>query len=79
MCDTVGREPSYVTRNQAGMRRSRKVIVFFPTRWTFVGCVQYGEVTSISVWDVGYHGALALERSQRRVPITIADGPPRVT
>src|SRR5690348_7650182 len=76
MCETVGREPLNVTRNHAGIRRSRNVIVLGPTRCAFVGRVQYGAVTSIGVCDVGCHGALAVERSQRRVPITIAPGPP---
>ena len=50
--------------------------MFGPTRCAFVGRVQYGAVTSIGVCDVGCHGAPAVERSQRRVPITIAPGPP---
>ena len=40
MCETVGREPSNVSRNHAGMRRSRNVIVFGATRCAFVGRVQ---------------------------------------
>jgi hypothetical protein len=32
MCETVGREPLNVTRKNAGIRRSRNVIVLGPTR-----------------------------------------------
>src|SRR5689334_3410051 len=76
MCETVGREPFSVTRKNAGIRRSRKVIVLGPTRRALVGRVQYGAVTSIGVCDVGCHRAPAVARSQRRAPMTIAPGPP---
>jgi hypothetical protein len=36
-------------------------------------------VTSIGVCDVGCHAAFDVARSQRRVPTTIAPGPPRVS
>src|SRR4051794_20403779 len=77
MWETVGREPLNVTRNHPGICRSRNVIVFGPTRWAFVGLGQYGAGTAIGDCGVGCHGALLVERSHRRVPITIAPGPPR--
>src|SRR3954451_17863147 len=76
MCETVGREFSNVSRKNAGIPRSRNVIVCGPTRCAFVGRVQSGEVTSIGVCGDDCHGALAAVRSQRRAPITIAPGPP---
>src|SRR5581483_2909410 len=75
---TTGRPRASVNRNHAGIFRSRNVTVPGATRWTFVGEVQYGRVTSSGVWPVAIHRARSFARSQRREPITTADAPPRV-
>ena len=46
---------------------------------TFVGVCQYGWITSSGVRELSTYGAPGRSRSQRRLPITIAAGPPRVT
>src|SRR3954447_2227474 len=67
------------TRNHAGIRRSRNVRTPGAISCTFVGDCQYGWITSSGVCELSTYGAPGRSRSQRRLPITIAAGPPRVT